>query len=74
MEPGDLEAYVDATAVAIGLPIDPLHRPGVLRYFALAAGLAEQVMSLPLAVEDDPAERFEPVCPPADGSAETDHG
>lgn len=63
MEPARLEAYVDAAAAAIDLPIDPHHRPGVLRYFALAAGLAEQVMALPLGVEDDPAERFEPVGP-----------
>ena len=36
-----IEAYVDAAAAALDLPLAPAHRPGVLAYFALAAGLAD---------------------------------
>ncbi len=60
-DPAAYEAYVDATAATIGLPIDPAHRPGVLRYFALAASMAEQVMSVPLGIADEPAEHFVPI-------------
>jgi hypothetical protein len=64
MDAADIERHVDATAALLGLPLQPAHRPGVLQYFALAAGMAEQVMGLPLAVDDEPAEVFVPVGPP----------
>ena len=64
MDPADIERHVDATAAVLGLPLQPGHRPGVLQYFALAAGMAEQVMGLPLAPDDEPAEVFVPVEPP----------
>ncbi len=65
MTPEQIEAYVDAAAVALGLPIAAAHRPGVLSYFALAAGLAEVVGAHPLAITDDPAEAFVPISPRA---------
>ena len=37
MTPTQIESYVDAAAAALALPLSPAHRPGVLRYFALAA-------------------------------------
>lgn len=55
-----MEQYVDAAAVALALPIAPEHRPGVLRYFALAAGFAEQLDAVPLATHDEPAVNFTP--------------
>lgn len=68
MSAADVEAYVDAAAAAIGLPIDPAHRPGVVRYVALAAQMAELVMTAPLGVADDPAEAFVPIAAePPDG-------
>ena len=66
MSPEPLEAYVDATATLLQLPIAPEHRPGVLRYFALAASMAELVDAHPLAHADEPAPVFVPVSPPAD--------
>jgi hypothetical protein len=57
------EAYVDATAAALGLPLDAQHRPGVLHYFALAAAMAELVNGLPLGTADEPAEVFVPIEP-----------
>lgn len=63
MTPAQIEAYVDAAAAALQLPLSPEHRPGVLRYFALAAGMAELMAAHPLAITDDPAEAFVPVSP-----------
>lgn len=57
------EAYVDATAALLALPLAPEHRPGVLRYFALAAEMAELVNGLPLDTQDEPAEAFVPISP-----------
>jgi hypothetical protein len=61
MTPAEIEAYVDATAAALALPIAPEHRPGVLRYFALAAGFAAQLDAIALTAQDEPALSFVPV-------------
>ena len=63
MTPAQIEAYVDAAAAALQLPLNPEHRPGVLNYFALAAGMAELVGAHPLGPADDPAEAFVPIAP-----------
>jgi len=63
MTPAAVEAYVDAAAAALGLPIAPAHRPGVLNYFALAAGFAAQLEAVALDPADEPAEAFAPVGP-----------
>jgi hypothetical protein len=63
MTPAQIEAYVDAAATAIGLPLQPEHRPGVLHYFALAAGLAESMSADSLGVADEPADSFVPISP-----------
>jgi len=64
MDAKQIEAHVDATAALIGLPIGPEYRAGVLRYFGIAAGMAERVMQQPLDIEDEPAPVFTPVSPP----------
>ena len=61
MTPQQIEAYVDAAAAALALPIAPEYRDGVLRYFALAAGFAAQLDAIPLALHDGPAVSFVPV-------------
>ncbi|CAN5917268.1 hypothetical protein BH11PSE8_BH11PSE8_27400 [soil metagenome] len=63
MTPHQIEAYVDAAAAALQLPLAPEHRPGVLQYFALAAGLADVLMAYPLGRDDEPAEVFTPISP-----------
>ena len=63
MTPAQIEAYVDAASAALDLNLDPAHRPGVLHYFALAAGMAELVAAFPLTLGDDPAEAFVPIAP-----------
>ena len=63
MTPREIEAYVDAAAAALNLPLSPLHRPGTLQYFALAASMAELVAGHPMGVEDEPAEAFVPIAP-----------
>ena len=61
MTPSQIEAHVDATAATLGLTLHPEHRPGVLRYFALAAGMADLVLAEALAPHDEPAPVFTPV-------------
>jgi hypothetical protein len=63
MNAAEIEAFVDAAAAAVGLTLDAAHRPGVLRYFALAASMAEQVAGEPLGPADEPAPVFVPVHP-----------
>lgn len=67
ISPETIEACVDATAELLGLPIAPEHRPGVLRYFALAASYAAQTYGLAIDDKADPASVFVPVPPPAGG-------
>ena len=63
MTPAQIEAYVDAAATALQLPLSAEHRPGVLHYFALAAEMAALVDAHPLAASDDPAAAFVPIAP-----------
>jgi hypothetical protein len=63
LSPGAAERYVDATAAALGLPLAPEHRPGVLRFFGLAASMAALVEAVPLSPHGESALRFEPVSP-----------
>jgi hypothetical protein len=60
MTPAQAEAWLDAAAAALDLPIAPEHRPGVLRYLVLASGFAVEVEALPLAPHDDSAVNFVP--------------
>jgi len=69
MTPAQIEAYVDAASAALQLPLSAEHRPGVLHYFALAAGMAELVALQPLGVADDPAEAFVPIAPSGESRA-----
>jgi hypothetical protein len=54
---------VDAAAALLGLPIDPAHRPGVLRYWAMAASMARIVSAVPLGRDDESGAVFRPVEP-----------
>ena len=60
MTDAEIEAYVDAAAKVIDLPIDPEHRPGILTYFKIVAGLAEQVNDFPLTPEIEPSPVYRP--------------
>lgn len=61
MKPEEIEAYIDAAAAALELPLAPAHRPGVLQYFSLAASMAELVEGLRLGVEHEAAPQFVPI-------------
>jgi hypothetical protein len=63
MSPDQIENYVDAAAAALTLPLDPTHRAGVLRYFALAAQFADVVQAVELDASTEPAMAFVPVAP-----------
>jgi hypothetical protein len=56
-------AAVDAAARLVNLPVAPAHRAGVLRYFALAAGMARVVNAVPVAPADETGAVFQPVEP-----------
>lgn len=64
MTDAEVAAHVDASAALLSLRLARDHRPGVLRYFALAAGMAELVLAVPLGRDDEPAEAFVPIEPP----------
>ncbi len=57
------ERLLDAQCDLLGLPIAPEHRPGVLLYLQLAAGMAARVMDFELAPADESGSVFVPVTP-----------
>ncbi len=59
----DFEPYLDAQSALLGLPIAPEHRPGVLLYLQLAAGMAARVMDFELTPADESGNVFVPVGP-----------
>jgi hypothetical protein len=59
----DAPAYVDAAASAVGLTIDPRHRPAVIFHVQLAASMAARLQGVPLGPEDESANVFRPVGP-----------
>ena len=63
MTPQQVEAIVNANAAALDLRIAAEHKPGVLAFFTLAAGMAELVMGEPLVVADESGSVFAPVAP-----------
>lgn len=60
MNPPDpiIAALVDAQAAAIGLTLDPAHRPGTVQNLQLIALMARAVMSYPLPPQIEPAPVF----------------
>lgn len=68
--PLDLEVWMDAQAALLGLSLSEQHRPGVLRYLQLVAGLAPRVMDFPLTPADESGNVFQPVAPAAQAPAE----
>ncbi|MET0542722.1 MAG: DUF4089 domain-containing protein [Variovorax sp.] len=63
MTPAQTEAYVDAASAALDLKLRPDHRPGVLRFFALAAEMAALIEAVPLDPHVEPSVNFVPVSP-----------
>ena len=56
----DFEAYLDAAATLIGLPIDPEYRNGVVENLARIAQMAALVEAFPVPEEVEPAPVFRP--------------
>ncbi|APW37733.1 hypothetical protein RD110_11420 [Rhodoferax koreense] len=63
MSPAQIEAYVDAASALLDLTIETAHRPGVLRYFGLAADMAALVDAVPLEPHHEAAVHFTPISP-----------
>ena len=59
----DHTAYIDAAAATLGLKITAEQRPGVTRFFGLAADMAALVDGLRLTPADEPGNVFKPVSP-----------
>ena len=59
----DTAAYVDAAASAVGLTIDPRHRPAVILHVQVAASMAARLEGIALGPEDESANVFRPVGP-----------
>jgi hypothetical protein len=59
-DPIDLEAYVDAAAELVGMPLDPAHRPGVVLNLGRIAQMAALVMEFPLPDDTEPAPVYQP--------------
>ena len=60
VETGEGEGYVDAAAAAIGLALDPAHRPGVVLNMLRIAEMAALLMEFPLPQACEPAPVFVP--------------
>ena len=56
----DADAYIDAAGSLLGLPIDPVHRPGVVVNLERIAQMAALVMEFELPDETEPAPVFRP--------------
>ncbi len=72
MKAQTIEAWVEAAGAALGLEIDEHARPGVLRYFELAAGFAAIVEAVALSPHDEAATTFVPVAPLAHPALDAD--
>lgn len=59
----DAGTYVDQASQMLAIDLDPAFRTGVVANIALIRRMAELVMGLPLAVEDEPAPVFRPAEP-----------
>lgn len=59
------DAYIDAAAALLGLPIDPAHRPGVSMFLGMAADMAAILDEAPL--DEDELAPLPVYAPPADG-------
>jgi hypothetical protein len=63
--PQAVEAAVDSGAALLDLPLALAHRPGVLRFYALAADMAQVVLEVPIGRDDESGSVFRPVEPNA---------
>jgi len=56
----DAATYVDAASAAIGLQLDPAHRPGVIANMERINSFAQQVMEFPLDEATEPLPQYRP--------------
>lgn len=56
--PASWDAYVDQTAAALGLRIDPGHRPGVVQSLQRTAAIAAPLLAYPIPGDVEPAPVF----------------
>lgn len=59
-QPSQFAAYVDQMAIALGLPIAPEYRAGVVANITRTAQIAQLVLEFPLPDDVVAAPRFQP--------------
>ncbi len=60
MQTQELDLMVTSVAASIGLPLDPLHRPGVVLNLGRLMAEARHVMAVVLTTRNEPAPVFIP--------------
>jgi hypothetical protein len=60
MTDDDLDRLVTGLAAAVGLPLDPAHRPGVTANFRRLLAQGDIVMSVAVPPDTEPAPIFRP--------------
>ena len=69
MEESQVFQYVQAAAVAVGLPLDAARAQAVAQHLGRTVALARLLETAPLAPEDEPAEIYRPAPFPTEDAA-----
>ncbi|HEK1610018.1 DUF4089 domain-containing protein [Pseudomonas aeruginosa] len=69
MEESQVIQYVQAAAVAVGLPLDAARAQAVAQHLGRTVALARLLETAPLAPEDEPAEIYRPAPFPTEDAA-----
>ena len=69
MEESQVIQYVQAAAVAVGLPLDAERAQAVAQHLGRTVALARLLETAPLAPEDEPAEIYRPAPFPTEDAA-----
>ena len=69
MEESHVIQYVQAAAVAVGLPLDAARAQAVAQHLGRTVALARLLETAPLAPEDEPAEIYRPAPFPTEDAA-----
>ncbi len=69
MEESQVIQYVQAVAVAVGLPLDAARAQAVAQHLGRTVALARLLETAPLAPEDEPAEIYRPAPFPTEDAA-----
>jgi hypothetical protein len=69
MEESEVLRYVQAAALAVGLPLDAHRAQAVAQHFGRTLAMARLLEQAPLAPDDEPAEIYRPAPFPSEDAA-----